>query len=82
MVNFSPYYPTPEPDKLVTTKIYTSKITSVLCPEDILSSEVRGSNQVRTLTMNIPRSVVEVRFGDHNQLFCYIAFPSIERGVV
>lgn len=46
VVNFSPYYPTTEPDNLVTTKIYTSKITSVLCPEDILSSEVRGSNQV------------------------------------
>jgi len=46
VVNFSPYYHTTEPDKLVTTKIFTSNIVNVLCPEDILSSEVKNSNQV------------------------------------
>ena len=46
MVNFSPFYQTTEPGKLVTTKIFSSDIVSVLCPEDILSSEVKNTSQV------------------------------------
>ena len=51
VVNFSPYYQTTEPGKLVTTRISTSNIVSVLCPEDILSSEVQNSNQVHVLSV-------------------------------
>ena len=67
MVNFSPYYPNPEPrepeksdaqsgeqdeeetepEKLVKKKVFMSHIVYLLCHEDILSSEVVHSNQVK-----------------------------------
>jgi len=52
MVNFSPFYQTTEPDTMVTTKIFSSDIVSVLCPEDILSSEVQNTSQV-SITLDV-----------------------------
>ena len=97
VVNFSPYCPTTEPDNLVTTKIYTSKITSVLCPEDILSSEVRGSNQVYKRCVILWAMKLCLLFAvctcklmssqiwwllSNIYIFRFIAIPSIERGLV
>ena len=63
MVNFSPFYQTTEPGKLVTTKIFSSDIVSVLCPEDILSSEVKNTSQVLMpsfLILYVKQIVVQV----------------------
>ena len=52
MVNFSSNYQNTEESELVMVKHLSSRIVYVVCPEDVLSSEVKYSNKVFCFPLN------------------------------